>query len=63
MYLPFAIFSVEMNYYHFDQFFFFFVIFFWGDVFNSLTCLVFLIAVSVLHIFTWEKMIMSVSIT
>lgn len=28
MYLPFAIFSVEMNYYHFDQFFSFFLSFF-----------------------------------
>lgn len=41
MYLAFAIFSIEMYNYHFDQI----LLYFWGDVFNLLTCLVFLIAV------------------
>lgn len=41
MYLAFAIFSIEMYNYHFDQIF----VIFLGDVLNSLMCLVFLIAV------------------
>lgn len=41
MYLAFAIFSIEMYNYHFDQI----LLYFWGDVFNLLMCLVFLIAV------------------
>lgn len=41
MYLAFAIFSFEMYTYHFDQI----LLYFWGDVFNLLMCLVFLIAV------------------
>lgn len=41
MYLVFAIFSIEMYNYHFDHI----LLYFWGDVLNSLMCLVFLIAV------------------
>lgn len=59
MYLAFAIFSTEMYNYHFDQILF---LYFWGDVFNLLTCLVFLIAV-LCSPFPDEKNIMSVSIT
>lgn len=57
MYLAFAIFSTEMYNYHFGQILFYF----WGDVFNLMMCLVFLIAVLCSTFSDGKKM--SVSIT
>lgn len=58
MYLVFAIFSIEMFNYHFDQIF----CYIFGVMLKLVVCLVFLIAV-LCSTFSNEKNIMSVSIT